>query len=252
MVSEKIISKSIDDAIFKCGQRLTLNKSVTSVLNKFQKETINRKTEKGILINDKGEIIHSKNGSKHQVDIWKGVDMRRLYEENGAFHIEHNHPHIIKNYPYSECLSNDDIENVINKVKQADGRGGLWEEYCVKSITAEGTNGSRMTLVRGDNFSENDEKMFNEAKNDLNKYYDKYINKYYDLQHEIFNKLVKESQEKNGFDETALKINDLDNDAMMEAIKELGVFEKNEDFKNIQKKFSKANCKLIVESGDYV
>ena len=70
MISKIIISKSIDDAIVKCGQRLTLNSKVTSVLDKFAKETINRKTEKGLLINDNGEIIHSKNGSKHKVEIW--------------------------------------------------------------------------------------------------------------------------------------------------------------------------------------
>ena len=253
MVQIEYITKSINEAITKCSQGLTLNKSVKKVLDNFHKETINRKTEKGLLINDKGEIIHSKNGGEHSVDIWKNIDEQRLYEENGAFHIEHNHPSFSKDFHYCECLSNDDILNVLSTVKQADGRGGLWEEYCVKSITAEGANGSRMTLVRGDDFSDNDRKLFTEARLELAKAHDDYVhNQYGKLQKQILDKLVDESRVKNGNDETLKNIMDLDREASNQAIKELGVFEKSDVFKKIQKKFRDANCKLIVESGNYV
>lgn len=253
MISKIIISKSIDDAIVKCGQRLTLNSKVTSVLDKFAKETINRKTEKGLLINDNGEIIHSKNGSKHKVEIWKGIDYRGLYEEHGALHVEHNHPSITKDFDYTECLSDDDMLNVISKVKQADGRGGLWEEYLVKSITAEGTNGSRMTLVRGDNYSDDDEKLFQEARRELTESYDDYVhNKYSNKYNTIRDELINESREKYGNDETLRRLDELDKEASKRAIKELGIFEKSDNFKKIQKKFRDANCKLIVESGNYV
>lgn len=253
MIDKNIIIKGIDDAIFKCSQRLTLNKNIMSVLDNFQKETINRKTEKGILINDKGEIIYSKNGGKHEVNIWKNLDIRRLYEEHGAFHIEHNHPSITKDFEYCECLSDNDMLNVLSTVNQADGRGGLWEEYCVKSITAEGTNGSRMTLVRGDNFSEDDRKLFREARLELSKAHDDYVhNQFGKLERKILDDLVEESREKIGSDETLKIIDKLYKDASKQAIKELGFFEKSDIFKNIQKKFSDANCKLIVESGNYV
>ena len=243
MINKEIISKSIDNAIYKSHQHLTLNDKVTATLDKFHKETINRKTEKGLLINDKGEIVHSKNGKKDEVDIWNGADERSLYEENGALHIEHNHPSVSKDFPFTECLSWEDTTCITHEVGIADGRGNLDKKYSIKSITAEGANDSRMTLVRGDFFSEKDTKLYDEACRELPASWNKYVEKFSEVRQNIYEKSVEDSKKKNGVEETIKNISEIDKESGQRAIKELGLFEKSDDFKSIQKKFREANCK---------
>ena len=81
-----------------------------NTLNTFARDTVNRKTEKGVLIDEDGKIIYSKNGGKHSVTY--SVDFRGLYEEHGEFHMEHNHPSVSKDFPFPECLSVDDMNNL--------------------------------------------------------------------------------------------------------------------------------------------
>ena len=245
MVQKDLILKTLDNAIVKCSQRLTLPKKVYSPMLSFAQETINRKTEKGLLITDTGEIVHSKNGSKKQVDIFKGINLRDLYEEYGSLHIEHNHPSIIKEFPYSECLSTEDMNCLTTTVKIPDGRGNAEEVYPIKSITAEGTNGTRMTLVRGDNFNTDDEIPFNKAVGNYYKYWNNWIENYSDTYNKNYRKIVDEYTVKYGNKETLNNLDKLEKQAQNATISAIGRVEETTEFKNIQKQFREANCKLI-------
>lgn len=248
IIDKTIIEKSLTDAINKSHQHLTLNENVRSVLDKFARSTVNRKTEKGILINNNGEEVSSKNGGKASVTF--DNDVRGLYEEHGALHMEHNHPSVTKDFPYDECLSEEDMFCLTHTVTQADGRGNSWEEYAFKSITAEGTNGTRMTLVRGDYFNYDDnQKQFAEAVHELSKFHEDYVHeKYGKLEKNIFDDMVKKSREKYGNDETLKNLDALYEEASKKAINQIGAFHEQEEFKAIQKKFRGANCKLIIST----
>ena len=198
MVQIEIINKSITDAIIKCSQGLNLNNSVKKVFDKFHNETCGkkiRKTEKGFLTDNEGNILYEPKGNKKEVNVdWSKV--QDLYEEYGDLHFTHNHPRDGVKY-VAECLSGGDIDCLFMTYrpygKRPDGSEGylVGEEgvYYTKSISCESANGSRMTLVRGDNYA----------------------------------------------DEIA---------AHKEALKQVGVFEKNKEFKDIQKAYRDIDCKL--------
>ena len=214
-------------------------------MDKFAKSTKNRKTEKGILINSEGEVVYSKNGGKDSVSM--DANYRRLYEEYGELHLDHNQPSVSKDFPFPECLSVEDMLGVTERVTQADGRGNSWDEYCIKSITAEGTNGTRMTLVRGDYFTEDNRQQLGEAINELADFYDYYVHGTYANQRDfIFNNLLEESKKKYGDKETLNRIDELDKQASKQAIEKVGRFQDQDDYKKISKKIRDANCKLII------
>jgi len=231
---------------YKSHQHLTIrNSKVIGALDKFAESTQNRKTEKGVLIDANGNEVYSKNGGKASVEFT--CNFRDLYEKYGELHMEHNHPSVDKDPRFIECLSVEDMLNLPMTVNQADGRGGLWEEYCLKSITAEGANGTRMTLVRGDYYTDDNHKTFVDAVHELNKIHDDYMyNKYSKTQQRILDKLVSESRQKNGNEKTLERIDDLYEQSTSEALKEIGTFESSKEFKDVQKKFREANCKLII------
>ena len=238
IISKELISKSFDDAIYKCSQGYTLNKQVIATFDKFHDETCGkkpRKTEKAIFADEKGNIVYQKNGGEHKVNPdWKKVN--EAYIENGELHITHNHPRRL----VEECLSTSDIHNIYKEV-YVEGEG--WK-YPIKSISCESPNGSRMTLVRGDNFSGKDVTDVNMLAERLEEYSNAYESKFYDT---VF-KLKEEHPYESVVDEDAMtSIQRYDSYVGFitdSALKEIGAFEKGDEFKEIQKGFSDANCKL--------
>ena len=239
-IIETIIYKSVELSTIKCGQRLTIsNKAVRKVLNDFAHSTRNRKTEKGLLITADGEIAFNKNGNKHSVPFTED-EVKDTYEKYGELHVEHNHPDIVKNVhlPYTECLSDADMDFLLHQTRFYDQHEGWGEyEYCFKSITAEGTNGSRMTLVRGDNYSSDDDGNFYKAQANLNKSYREYQELYSKTRSKVLNEIVPPGEYNL---EWSAKIH-------KEVINRIGDFEDTSEFKDIQKGFRSANCKLTVE-----
>lgn len=247
MINEKVILKSINNAIIKCSQHLTLGSKVTASFNKFHDETCGkkiRKTEKAIVTDDKGNVLCEFKGNKNEVSEYDDRKIKDLYEEYGdVIHVTHNHPRNGKK-PVAECLSLGDVLTLFDTYrpygKRDDGSEGylVGEEgvYYTKSISCESSNGSRMTLVRGDNFKHENESKALDLSKDLGNYWEKYYTDYYDTRVKVM---------------ASLKLEDFNNDvgamslyAHQEAIKKVGVFEKNKEFKDIQKGYSDIDCKL--------
>ena len=244
MVNKLIISKSIDDAIIKCSQGFRLNKKVLKTFNKFHDETCGekfRKTEKAIVTDNMGNIVYQKNGGKHSVNI----DEKKTgvaFEEYGELHITHNHPRRL----VAESLSTNDIEKIYEE-KYVDGEGF---KFIYKSISCESPNGSRMTLVRGDDFTLSNVTYINSLAERLEDYSNKYESDFYKAclrlkEHypfeDIVNDDMKHSNERYIKYVTYIK---------EQALKEVGVFEKNKEFKDIQKGFRDNNCKLTYTFPD--
>lgn len=245
MVQIEIINKSITDAIIKCSQGLTLNNSVKKVFDKFHNETCGkkiRKTEKGFLTDNKGNILYEPKGNKKEVNVdWSKV--QDLYEEYGDLHFTHNHPRDGVKF-VAECLSGGDVDCLFLTYrpygKRPDGSEGylVGEEgvYYTKSISCESANGSRMTLVRGDNFKRENENEATSLGRKLSDYWDKYTEDYYNIRMKLFSDAKMEDF--NG------DVRAMSEYAHKEALKQVGVFEKNKEFKDIQKAYSDIDCKL--------
>ena len=160
-MKKRIIETEITKAIhtIKCGQnlRITGNTRLMNTLAKFRKETCNpkkpRKTEKAIIINNNGETVIDKKGDKNSV-TWNSNEILKAFTENNELHIEHNHP-LYENPKLPVFLSGDDIIRIRDKIGQY--KNGIYTgDYVFKSITCEGANGTRMTLIRGDNYKDTD------------------------------------------------------------------------------------------------
>ena len=237
MVSLELIYKALDDSIVKSHQHLTLNDNVTNELDKFAKSTRGRKSEKGILIGDDGEIYAEKKGTKKSVS-WGGI-LESVYEHNGykQYHIEHNHPNKYGS-SFPTCLSDADFLRLIDTFPGDDS-------YMCKSVTAEDSgNHSRMTIVRGDFFD----------KDGSGKDVDKFVmlanslqDKWFDLNDKFESKRqklftdywgrhpLKTKEDFDLFDDLQVKARD-------DAMESIGF---KDELKKVQDDFRSINCKLI-------
>ena len=90
-----IVEKSIDDAIWKCGQRLSIPKNVKNSFKVCRENTCNSskplKSEVGYLINDNGDIVKENKGNGSGVKF-EDSELLELFNEYGELHFEHNHP----------------------------------------------------------------------------------------------------------------------------------------------------------------
>lgn len=237
---EHIINETINkhyNLTLKCGQGFRLNKSIISTFDKFHDETCGvkfKKKEKAILVDDNGEIIYSKWGGEHSVMI-DDRDIVNDFKKYGELHVNHNHPRRL----VEETLSVPDVEHIYQEA-YVDGN---WV-YLYKSISVESPNGSRMTLIRGDDFSNESITDVRFLASDLEDYSNKYENDFYNL---VFKLKEQHPYEKvEGEDRLTANQRYLHyvDTLQRDAIKELGAFEKGDEFKRIQKKFRDINCKL--------
>lgn len=242
MINKELIDKTITDIINKSHQHLTIqNEKVINTFNDFHDKYCGEKPRKSEVTewtDLEGNSIFTKKGKKLQVDF-TDKEIKDAYEKHGEIHMTHNHPRG-NTRPPAECLSTSDINLVTEtKFNTYDNGGGKTGEYQpFKSISAESSNGSRMTFVRGDKFdSTKDMKKIREADSKLQNYWENYYHNYYHTLSNIRSKT---------------NINDFKSSSEYEkhlhdsTIKEIGEFEKNKDFKDAQKLFREGNCKLIL------
>ena len=163
MVSVELINKSIDNAISKCSDGTSFNKSLRASFDRFREEYggLTDHEELSILGNQGNLLLHSKGGA-HGVE----VDSEEL--ENGDYrnlHIIHNHPTLFTdNVP--TYLSEGDMENFI-------------KEDVYRSITAVSPNGTQMILIKTNKFDSENRSSWN-ALMDLHDYCQSYYDFYED------------------------------------------------------------------------
>ena len=188
MVTKEIIYNIIDECTYKqyqvkCSQRLTVSDTVKKAFQVCREETCNplkpRKSEKAYFIDEKGKIVFTKVGTKSGVS-WDKSELREVYEEFGELHIEHNHPlYQVKQLPV--FLSSDDVNMIAKSYGELSGGVVDDGQYVYKSITCEGANGTRMAIVRGDNFNVTDKRNVSSLamkyEREVTEYYQEYIDK---------------------------------------------------------------------------
>lgn len=240
MINKELIFKSINDAIIKCGQRLSLNKSVRKSFDSFASTIRSRTTEKAVIMDDNGRELESKNGRKDGVNIQDNV--LKAFKSNGGnpVHIDHNHPNEFHDDAPS-FLSIPDMDWVVAKHPDSG-------DFLVKSISCEDSyNHSRMSLVRGDNFTDKDMKAFEKARDFLwNKVGVDSLLLHFSTTKRNFEKLWGEIKDKPrvGSDEYESLMNDVRIKANNMSLEEEGFFD---EFKNAQDLFRKVNCRLNFE-----
>ena len=243
-MNKYFILKSIDEAIVKCGQRLRLNENIKNTFNDFAKSTRGRKTEKCIITDDEGNILKKKSGSATGVEIEAELFLA-FWDENHrqAVHIEHNHPNKHHSF-FPVQLSGNDINRLLDKCEQI---GEHYGEYMVKSITCEDSfNHSRMTLVRGEDFTDKNIKTFNEAKSFLDSdVLHKHLGDFHDELHKEFTKVWENINPKpvNEKDYDDLRLKTLF--SLADDIIKKSNYQK--DLVKAKKLFRNANCRLDVE-----
>ena len=185
MVNIKIISKTIEDAIIKCGRivggvKSSLNNHIRHTLNSFFDETKDLTHERVVYMNNKGEVLLRKDGEKYSWRVSSEEMTELVYEDGGldtilnkgGLHITHNHPGPYRESEYDNgdftCLSEADMNNLKGTLTFNGER-----YYRDKSITADCSNGTRMTLVRQtDSFNPS---VFDKARDNLISNWRKYI-----------------------------------------------------------------------------
>ena len=111
--------------------------------------------EEADVYDDNGNLICHEIGDDHSVKIdWNNIDP----DDYGRVHVVHNHPSSFANLP--TFLSEGDLSQLL--LREINGTFttynveatmfGTPSDYIVKSVTACSPNGSKMTLIKGDNF----------------------------------------------------------------------------------------------------
>ena len=241
MVKYKHIIKAIEEDINKSHQHLLLPKTVRGAFNKFHEQTCGKKirrTEKAGMYDENGNEIFTKNGGKHSVS-WGLSVIPNLYDEHGYLHITHNHPKYSHEYQ-PEVLSWADVDVLFTRhmpygIRPDGSEGYLDEVFPVKSVSCETADGSRMSLIRGDKFKYEDANKVHRLCEKLEEYHGDYVAKYYKLQADYFDKY--HSEDFNNWNEYSKFIHN-------KVINDIGVYERNPEFKEIQKEIREYNCRL--------
>lgn len=165
MIDKNLILKSLDDAISKCRRSIrvgmsSLSNQIKGTLNRFADKTKNNTIEEGLIIGTDGsELLWSKgtyeNVSYDEEDVRKALDMN-----NGKdLFFEHNH---VGSFIDNDKKFEDMLQLTVPTLLSLPDMNTLFEtlEYNgvkitpFKSITADSTNGTRMTVTRIDNEGE--------------------------------------------------------------------------------------------------
>ena len=195
MVSKDVITKSLEDAVFKCkyGKILgncTFPPMLMSSLNKFYEMKHTNPIEEAFVFNEQGEIISTHKGGEDHVFVFPDDEQINQLRMGHKLHVTHNHPiddtdSTFKKY--SNCLSKADMMGLLRTVT-VDGEQVLRE----MSITAESPYGARMTLHNKNPLQYNNRENFEKAVDNLLKS-DKEFNKnYFDEMSDYYMNLVKD------------------------------------------------------------
>ena len=219
----------------KCSQGFRLNKSVVAAFDRFHDETCNpdnpRKTEKAIVTDKDGNILYSKNGGQHSVNI-DSREIENLHKEYSELHMTHNHPRVM----VQESLSSADVRMLFEQ--SLDG------EYTYKSISCESPNGTRMTLVRGDGFKSENLTSANILGADLQEFSNQYESEFYNSVRRLQQEHPYENRSGESMVDAGKRYYEYVDYLQNLALKEIGVCEKHPRFKELQEKFRDIDCKL--------
>ena len=270
MVSKKdinlVFDELVDNRIEKCTNKIPsnnnsfgvrFNKKVRKALDDFANETCGEKprgTEKLHLINENGEVVYTKNGKKTSVP-YNHKKMNKLVSENGLLHMEHNHPivkgEIADSTKYvPTMLSEGDAYQLLEKGYVENGRfesmiDSNWD-YFFKSITAESPNGSRITLIKNNDFNVDNEDDYMNAYHRLDNEWQGYCQSFKSSKSQYVAYLNSDTGwfremyhlEGKSYDECIDAID-------KQVIKDIGRFEDN--IQNIREDFNKCNVELSIE-----
>lgn len=140
MVNREIIIKSIDNAIIKCSSDgTTFSKEVSEQLEIFQQRYGDLTDHEELSLYDKnGNLLTHEVGEAHGVgvNLWE-------YGDNEDLHVFHNHPTLFTD-SVPTFLSVPDMKSMM--------RNNLEGGRLLRSVTAVSPNGSRMTLIKTNDF----------------------------------------------------------------------------------------------------
>ena len=162
MVSKEIITNIIEKSYIaiKCKVNRIGNNSLSNqikhTLNNFAEKTKNNKIEQGLIIGNNGQELEWSDGTYENVGYDEDTVKKALDNNDGKdLHFEHNHvgSFIDKEKKFDEMiqlnmptmLSLPDVDTLFEHMNY-NGQ----EVIPFKSITADSTNGTRMTLTRID------------------------------------------------------------------------------------------------------
>lgn len=236
----ELILNVIEEEIIKCSQGITVPKLVLEYFNDFHERTCNKEKylpiERVEIYSKEYSLAYHNQGTLDSCDLdWDTIidqyenDWHNLLD----LHLTHNHPLLM----CANSLSQGDIECLFYSYfpsSMSEELEGL--HYPLKSVSTESPNGSRMTLVRGDNFNVDDEDRVIELGGELEENCKNYVFSFYGKKGQIMEKY------KDNFD----NVDDLKVYANRKCISEMGRFEQSKEFKKIQKEMRKLNCKLTV------
>ena len=212
-------------------------KQVSKIENKVIKKEIKNsplKTDKNNT--NENKIKEDINNQSKQIPIQPDINDEN---NNQPYHIDHNHPNKYKSMFPTE-LSCADCERVID----SDRKLG----FLCKSITCEdGFNGTRMTLVRGDDFKREDKDKFLKLSQEFEDAQVMLLNEFHDSRDKYLSASLPEflNNPKNIKEVTlAYNIHVLSNKHALKDIKY------DEVIKQYKDKFRELNCNLITENSD--
>lgn len=266
MVSYKTLIQVIDDNVNKCSDNkipsspnswgVRLGEDVRKAIELFEDETCGDKPlskEKICLVNDDGEVVYSKYGNSHSVS-YNEDRVYKVRNENGMLHNIHNHPNVkgedLPTGIIPTMLSRADVYRLTDSRAFDNGRFGYnnWFDYIFKSITATSPNGSRITLMKNDNFTPSDEEAMLNTYDKMEVLWQNYCNNFHtEKQHQLS---YFSSETDDGWFHQKYNLKGKSYDECIDIIdkivvKEIGSFE--DELKPIRKEFNDCNCELSIE-----
>lgn len=241
MVSKKVIGTVFDNVIqnttlkLKCGIGLTLPSSVKRVFDEFHDKYCTDSLEHLIVTDKEGNVLYENTGDEDSVNFPSSTRYE-LYKEHGQLFVTHNHPRNSMGLAIgevAECLSYQDIYNLFNYFSNY---SSVNNEFMEKSISCESLNGSRMSVVISDEFNVENSSDCVKLSRRLVDYWKDYDRNYY----KTFERKLSQ-YDTDDFDNTEQYVDY----CMKETFKEIGVFQKNSEFKDIQREYRAMGVKLL-------
>lgn len=241
MVKYKTILSAIDEYLI--GNDIvkthdgTSMKKIWDSINKFQEEYGQNRYEHVEFYNEKGKKIY--HYTSNRVDSC-GLPDTDYFDRPGNqnLHLMHNHPSNWHELEIGTCLSEGDTNNLLWKNNEG--------EYNFRSVTCSSPNGFTMTLLRSDNFSDENIEHFNKTCGELREAYSEYKQIYANIDNR---------KKINEYLESHPKYKDLSVDEIKiklkhDYIKDNGTFSDYLKQKGIYDDFEKCNMKLRVREGE--
>ena len=250
-----LILKTITEEITKCNDGTSIPKAVTKALDNFAQQYANLKDHEEIsFYTENGEEITHIVGQEHGVDekTLEEID-KKLFEENYTnVNVDHNHPTVWDKF-VPTFLTENDMANL--KEKNSNG------DYIYRSVSAESPNGSRMTILRNNKFSEADYPLFEKTIEEINTYGLRYsISHYKSVHMKVLTEMTKdfekwyyskENEDLHMDTYEYLNSRKFQEEAHRRTIEKIGTLEDYLEKQGLLSDLEKANCKLRIKNPNW-